>query len=85
MFSLSTGWSDEDREHLGQEISDVLIYLVRLAECCRIDMPAAVVKKFELNARKYPADKVYGSSLKYTAYVDDASDEGSPDTKCPEH
>ena len=62
------GWTDTDKEHLGQELSDVLIYLVRLAERCHVDLPTAVLKKFELNAQKYPADKVYGSSRKYTEY-----------------
>ena len=67
MFPFA-GWSGSDKEHLGQELSDVLIYLVRLAECCEVDLPDAVLKKFELNRRKYPASKVYGSSEKYTAY-----------------
>lgn len=62
------GWTDTDKEHLGQELSDVLIYLVRLAERCHIDLPTAVLKKFELNGQKYPVDKVYGSSRKYTEY-----------------
>ena len=51
-------------------MSDILIYLVRLAEMCRVDLPSAVTKKFALNARKYPADKAYGSRQKYTAYTD---------------
>ena len=49
-------------------MSDILIYLVRLAEVCRVDLPAAVTNKFALNAQKYPADKAYGSMRKYTAY-----------------
>ena len=61
--------------HLGEELSDVLIYLVRLAERCHVDLPSAVTRKFELNAQKYPAGKVYGSSLKYTAYINE-------ETKC---
>lgn len=28
---IETTWSDSEREHLGEELSDVLIYLVRLA------------------------------------------------------
>ncbi|KAG8195280.1 hypothetical protein JTE90_028430 [Oedothorax gibbosus] len=39
------GWSEEEKEHLGQELSDVLLYLVRLSDTCHIDLPAAVVKK----------------------------------------
>lgn len=65
------GWSDARREHVGQEMSDILIYLVRLAEMCRVDLPSAVTKKFALNAQKYPADKVYGSSHKYSAYTNE--------------
>ena len=52
-------------------MSDILIYLVRLAEICQIDLPSAVTNKFALNATKYPADKAYGSMRKYTAYSDD--------------
>ena len=62
-------WPDKEREHLGQELSDVLIYLVRLAERCRIDLPVAVISKLELNRKKYPKDQAYGSSKKYDQYT----------------
>ena len=62
------GWSDADKEHLGEEMSDVLLYLVRLADKCDVDLAEAVVKKIEKNAAKYPAGLVKGSSAKYTAY-----------------
>ena len=58
-------WPDKEKEHLGQELSDVLIYLVRLAERCHIDLPTAVISKLELNRKKYPKDQAYGSSKKY--------------------
>ena len=67
---LTAGWSARDKEHLGEELSDVLINLVRLAERCHVDLPTAVLRKFELNARKYPADRVQGSCRKYTEYTD---------------
>lgn len=57
-----------EKEHVGQELSDVLIYLVNLAYRCRVNLPAAVMKKFEQNKQKYPAHTVYGCSNKYTAY-----------------
>ncbi|KAI4900866.1 hypothetical protein NFI96_003410 [Prochilodus magdalenae] len=63
-------WSDADREKVSQELSDVCIYLVELAEKCRIDLPTAVLQKMELNRRKYPASKVHGSAKKYTEYTD---------------
>ncbi|KAI0215904.1 dCTP pyrophosphatase 1 [Lamellibrachia satsuma] len=65
------GWTDPEREHVAQELSDVLIYLVRLAEKCHIDLPTAAHHKIEMNAIKYPVDKVCGSSKKYTEYTTD--------------
>ncbi|GIY34440.1 hypothetical protein CEXT_382041, partial [Caerostris extrusa] len=59
-------WTEEDKEHLSQELSDVLLYLVCLSEKCRIDLPAAVLKKIALNADKYARAKVWGSNKKYS-------------------
>ena len=57
------GWTEEEeRQHLGEELSDVLIYLVRLADKCNVDLPVAVTRKIELNEQKYPANVVKGSS-----------------------
>lgn len=32
------GWSDADRTHLEEELSDVLIYLLRLSDKCGVDI-----------------------------------------------
>jgi NTP pyrophosphatase (non-canonical NTP hydrolase) len=50
------------------EAADVLNYLVRLAHKLDIDLIAAAHEKIEVNARRYPVDKVRGSSKKYTEY-----------------
>lgn len=63
-------WTEAERENLAHELSDVLIYLVELAEKCRVDLPQAVLKKMALNKLKYPASKVHGSAKKYTEYKD---------------
>ncbi|CAN9510257.1 unnamed protein product [Ophioblennius macclurei] len=63
-------WSESEREQLAHELSDVLIYLVELAEKCRVDLPQAVLRKMALNRMKYPASKVHGSAKKYTEYKD---------------
>ena len=62
------GWTDADKTHLGEEMADVLLYLVRMADRCGVDLGAAAEAKLEKNARKYPADRARGSSAKYTAY-----------------
>ncbi|XP_045171925.2 dCTP pyrophosphatase 1-like [Mercenaria mercenaria] len=61
-------FTDSEKEHVGQEMGDVMLYLIRLAEKCHIDLPTAVLKKIKQNGQKYPADQVYGKSHKYTAY-----------------
>ncbi|KAM9363882.1 glutamyl-tRNA(Gln) amidotransferase subunit B, mitochondrial [Symphorus nematophorus] len=63
-------WSESEREHLAHELSDVMIYLVELAEKCHVDLPQAVLRKMALNRQKYPASKVHGSAKKYTEYKD---------------
>ncbi len=44
----------------------MLLYLVRLADACGIDLPAAALAKLEANGRKYPVHLSHGSSAKYT-------------------
>ncbi|CAH8354941.1 unnamed protein product [Eruca vesicaria subsp. sativa] len=50
-------WKEEDKVHLGEELSDVLLYLVRLSDACGVDLGKAALRKLELNAIKYPAPK----------------------------
>lgn len=58
----------EAKEQVGQELSDTFVYLLRIAEVCGIDLIEAANKKIDLNAKKYPIEKVKGSNAKYTKY-----------------
>ena len=42
------------QQHVGEEVADVLVYLLQIADRCGIDLEAAVERKIALNARKYP-------------------------------
>src|SRR5262245_19026581 len=53
-------------ERMRAECADVLIYLVRLADKLDIDLLAAAHDKIEVNARRYPADKVRGTFRKFS-------------------
>ena len=64
----STALGPDKKAKARQEIADVLLYLIRLADKLDIDLAAAAVEKIGLNAARYPADKVRGSSRKYTEY-----------------
>ena len=49
------GWDESEKEHLGEELSDVLVYLIRLSDMCGVDLGDAALKKIVTNAVKYPA------------------------------
>ena len=56
------------RAEVSDELADVLVYLVRLADKLGIDLAAAARHKMAKNRRKYPARRVRGSAKKYSAY-----------------
>lgn len=64
----SLNLSDAMRAEVADEIADIQIYLVRLADKLGIDILASADSKLQENNRKYPAEKVKGSSRKYTQY-----------------
>lgn len=59
---------ESTRVAVADEIADVQVYLVRIADSLGVDILSAVATKMEKNAQKYPADKVRGSAKKYNAY-----------------
>ena len=75
---FSSDWPDKQKIAVGHELSDVLIYLVRLADRCDIDLSTAVLEKFKINELKYPVDKVKGCSKKYTEYRENDERESCP-------
>lgn len=44
----------EQHQHLGEEIADVMLYLLQIADHSGVDVAAAVERKLALNAIKYP-------------------------------
>ena len=53
------------KEHIGEELGDVMNYLLLLANATDIDLAQVTVDKIKKNEIKYPADKVKGSAKKY--------------------
>ena len=49
-----------------EEMADVLLYLIRLADKLDIDLVAAANDKIIQNSAKYPVEKSRGASKKYT-------------------
>jgi len=57
--------SDKQSE-ISDEIADILIFIVYLADTLDIDMTSAVTEKIRKNELKYPIDKSKNSNKKYT-------------------
>ncbi len=49
-----------------EEVADVFLYLVRLADKLNVDLAVAAADKIKLNAIKCPIDKARGNAKKYT-------------------
>src|SRR5262245_14473274 len=49
-----------------EEMADVLLYLVQLADKLDVNLVDAAESKIQLNALRYPVEKARGSSKKYT-------------------
>lgn len=62
----STALDPDQHAKVREEVADVLLYLIRLADKLGIDLLAAAHEKLTLNAAKYPVEKARGSSKKYT-------------------
>ncbi|MGD9599198.1 MAG: nucleotide pyrophosphohydrolase [Steroidobacteraceae bacterium] len=60
-------WSETAAHPAGvrEELADVLLYLIRLADKLEVDLAAAARDKIALNARKYPVEKARGNPRKY--------------------
>jgi len=52
--SLLIGQNSETLEHIGEEISDILAYLLNLANTLNIDLSSSFQKKMIKNGQKYP-------------------------------
>ena len=62
----SRALSPEAKAAASDEIADVLLYLVRLADTLGLDPLVEARRKLADNERRDPADKARGSATKYT-------------------
>ncbi|MBI5203135.1 MAG: nucleotide pyrophosphohydrolase [Elusimicrobia bacterium] len=54
------------RAALADELADVYVYLLKLAERFDVDLEKAAFAKMKKNARKYPVAKAKGTAKKYS-------------------
>jgi len=58
---------------IGEELADIVIYSLSMANFLKLDLSDTVLAKMEKNIRKYPSEQVQGKSHKYTYYQDKES------------
>jgi len=58
----------EALQEIGEELADIVLYSLSLANFLQIDLAETVAAKMRKNERKYPKEKVRGKAHKYTYY-----------------
>ena len=58
--------ADGREQRLREELADVLIYGIYMADAIGADIPRIIDEKLRLNAAKYPVGRARGKSAKYT-------------------
>lgn len=67
-------WSGTDTvcenklDKIKEELADVAIYTVMMADSCGLDLDEIIMNKMKRNSEKYPVEKAAGSSRKYTEF-----------------
>ena len=62
-------WGKEyNIEEVSEELADVLIYCIYMADSLDLDIEEIIRNKMVKNAVKYPVDKSRGNSKKYTEF-----------------
>ena len=62
-------WQKEyDESEVAEELADVLIYCIYMADTMDFDIEEIISDKMEKNAIKYPVDKSKGNAKKYTEF-----------------
>ena len=59
---------DFNIDKIKEELADVFIYSLDLANQLNLDVSDIVTSKIEINSKKYPVDKCKGSAKKYNEF-----------------
>ncbi len=67
-------WSGADtvcekkKDKIAEELADVLVYCIHMADACGFDMDEIVQAKMKANNEKYPVEKAKDTAKKYTEF-----------------
>jgi len=61
----SNNLSEKDLQSTKEELADIMIYLIRIADRLNIDLEDAIEEKLKINAEKYPIELSKNNAIKY--------------------
>lgn len=61
--------NDFNRQHVLEELADVMIYSILMADTLDADVVKIMEDKLKKNSLKYPIEKSQGNSKKYTNFL----------------
>jgi dCTP diphosphatase len=61
----SKNLTNEKIDEVEQELGDIFIYLMRIADKLNINLIDAALNKIDINEKKYPVEKAKGVAKKY--------------------
>jgi len=61
----SSNLNEDDFQSVKEELADILIYLIRIADKFNIDLEESVDEKILINEQKYPVELSRGNAVKY--------------------
>lgn len=73
LFQWKSAADTKERKaaELAEELADVLIYCLMLADNLRLDPESIIQAKLESNRAKYPIEKAFGRNTKYNEILDE--------------
>jgi NTP pyrophosphatase (non-canonical NTP hydrolase) len=77
--------ADPRREAVAEELADVLMFALLLADRLNIDPGQAIAAKLAINERKYPVALARGSARKYTELGGPPPEGGQAGSAPPQH
>ena len=64
----SDSLTNDKKKKVAEELADILIYTVRLADRLGLDLEQSAKDKLTKNLQKYPVEKARGNATKYTEF-----------------
>lgn len=66
----SQSLASDKKDLVAMELADILIYLIRIADKCEIDLVDAAQQKIAINESRYPIQKVHGKAGRASDFKD---------------